>query len=211
MSDDAETHPVRAGQELGETLPARESGDEVAFGGTLGRYLVLERARRAAAWASCTRAYDPELDRKVALKLLRDRRRRRQRGPRAHACARRRRWRGSRIRTSSRSTTSATDGEGSLHRDGARRRARRCARGARRAGRGARSLDAYLAAARGLAAAHARRRSSIATSSRTTCSSATTAACASPTSGSRGVAVERPMACPSPASSSTQPDARRAP
>ena len=67
-------------------------------------------------------AYDPELDRKVALKLLRAGGRRRQRSGRRACCARRRRWRGCRTPTWSRSTTSARSGDRGLHRDGARRR-----------------------------------------------------------------------------------------
>ena len=98
-------------------------------------------------------AYDPELDRKIALKLLSDRRRRRQLGPRAACGARRRRWRGSRTRTSSPSTTSTITRRASSSRWSSCR-ARRCGSGAP-ARPWREILGAYLAAARGLAAAHA--------------------------------------------------------
>ena len=79
----------------------------------------------AAAWAWSTPPTIRELDRKVALKLLHERR---ARGTRATAraracCARRRRWRGCRTRTSSPSTTRAPIDEPRVHRDGVRRRA----------------------------------------------------------------------------------------
>jgi serine/threonine protein kinase len=44
--------------------------DTVARGATLGRYTVLERVG-AGAMGVVFAAYDPELDRKVAIKLLR--------------------------------------------------------------------------------------------------------------------------------------------
>ena len=137
-------------------------------------------------------AYDEELDRRVAIKLLRVRRRR-QPGPLAHAARgpghgqalapqRRpglRRRRVSRRRCSSRwSSSQGTTLREWLARRGAARLASEVAR------------DVH-AGRRGLAAAHARRASSTATSSPTTCSSAPTVAPASSTSASRAPTAPR--------------------
>jgi tetratricopeptide (TPR) repeat protein len=71
MSDDDATLPLKASGGLGETLPARASDPQVAFGGTVGRYLVLEVLGRGGM-GTVYAAYDPVLDRKIALKLLSD-------------------------------------------------------------------------------------------------------------------------------------------
>ena len=67
-------------------------------GARLGRYLIIERVG-SGAMGVVYGAYDPELDRKIALKLLKGSdSAERTRGARA-SCARRRRWRGWLTRT----------------------------------------------------------------------------------------------------------------
>ncbi|MCP4659073.1 MAG: serine/threonine protein kinase, partial [bacterium] len=51
--------------------PAPEAGDEVGRGTTLGRYVVVDKVGQGGM-GSVYAAYDPELNRKVALKLWRD-------------------------------------------------------------------------------------------------------------------------------------------
>ena len=88
--------------------PAATSIEGIERGTAVGRYVVLSQVG-AGAMGVVYAAYDPELDRKVALKLLLPRREARAtaKGERG-CCARRRRWRSSGTRTSSRCTTSAS-------------------------------------------------------------------------------------------------------
>ena len=75
MSDDHETRPLNK-LDLLETLPAQSGGGipdeapELDFGGKLGRYLVLDRIGRGGMGVVYA-AYDPVLDRRIAVKLLR--------------------------------------------------------------------------------------------------------------------------------------------
>ncbi|MEO8548803.1 MAG: serine/threonine-protein kinase [Kofleriaceae bacterium] len=75
MSDDHETRSLNK-LDLLETLPAHASGgipEEAAdldFGGKLGRYLVLDRIGKGGMGVVYA-AYDPVLDRRIAVKLLR--------------------------------------------------------------------------------------------------------------------------------------------
>jgi len=73
-SDRFSAATVDAGQDAGRTAPWFDSGRgnafELARGQTVGRYVVLDRLG-AGGMAVVYAAWDPELDRKVALKLLR--------------------------------------------------------------------------------------------------------------------------------------------
>jgi serine/threonine-protein kinase len=69
VSDDASTRPV-AKLDLLETLPAAHDDADLDFGGKLGRYLVLDRIGRGGMGVVYA-AYDPVLDRRIAVKLLR--------------------------------------------------------------------------------------------------------------------------------------------
>ncbi len=73
VTDDARTHPLGK-LDLLETLPARSSERDAEtgldFGGKLGRYLVLDRIGRGGMGVVYA-AYDPVLDRRIAIKLLR--------------------------------------------------------------------------------------------------------------------------------------------
>ncbi|MEO6772358.1 MAG: serine/threonine-protein kinase [Kofleriaceae bacterium] len=70
MSDEASTRPLGK-LDLLETLPAEPREDaELDFGGKLGRYLVLDRIGRGGMGVVYA-AYDPVLDRRIAVKLLR--------------------------------------------------------------------------------------------------------------------------------------------
>src|SRR5690242_18954268 len=63
------------GYDLPEQLPAdprHEPREDTELPARIGRYLVLEVVSVGGMGVVCT-AYDPKLDRKVALKLLRDR------------------------------------------------------------------------------------------------------------------------------------------
>src|SRR5262245_61314068 len=64
------THESAPGDATGPV--ADDGGELLARGATVGRYLVLERLG-AGAMGVVYAAYDPELDRKIALKLLRPR------------------------------------------------------------------------------------------------------------------------------------------
>ena len=139
----------------------------------LGRY-ACSRSSAPAAWASSTRAYDPELDRKVALKLLRAESPTASSARAARAAAARGAGDGA-LRHPNVVTVYdvGTLGEQRLHRHGARRRRD----AARVAARRARARCATIAARlRRRPGAGWRRRtrpaSCIATSSPTTCSSA---------------------------------------
>ena len=70
MSDEASTRPL-AKLDLLETLPAEARDDaDIDFGGKLGRYLILDRIGRGGMGVVYA-AYDPVLDRRIAVKLLR--------------------------------------------------------------------------------------------------------------------------------------------
>ncbi|MEO8846585.1 MAG: serine/threonine-protein kinase [Kofleriaceae bacterium] len=76
MSDDANTRPLPK-LDLLETIPAHARRDSEAdvddilvFGGRLGRYLILDRVGRGGMGIVYA-AYDPVLDRRIAVKLLR--------------------------------------------------------------------------------------------------------------------------------------------
>jgi len=70
VSDEASTRPV-AKLDLLETLPAEPRDADLDYGGKLGRYLVLDRIGRGGMGVVYA-AYDPVLDRRIAVKLLRD-------------------------------------------------------------------------------------------------------------------------------------------
>ena len=70
VSDEASTRPL-AKLDLLETLPADTTVEaDLDFGGKLGRYLVLERIG-SGGMGVVYAAYDPVLDRRIAVKLLR--------------------------------------------------------------------------------------------------------------------------------------------
>ncbi len=90
--DDGTTDTVISGEKVDPTLPRYARGAQVA------RYVILERLGNGGM-GEVYGAYDPELDRKVALKLLRARLHRTPPPPTSCACgccARPRRWRGCR-------------------------------------------------------------------------------------------------------------------
>ncbi len=86
--------------------PASVTAGDLDTGARIGRYVIIERVG-TGAMGVVYGAYDPELDRKVALKLLKPGQGVEGHGAARACCARRRRSRASRTRTSSRFTTSA--------------------------------------------------------------------------------------------------------
>ena len=138
--------------------PAAQTASLLARGATVGRYLIVERLG-AGAMGVVYAAYDPELDRKVALKLLRPdaRGRRDEAGARRAWCARRKAI----AKLSHPNVVGIFDvgvHEGRVflameylpRRHAARRGSRRSAAA------GARSSTMFIEVGRGLAAAHAR-------------------------------------------------------
>ena len=144
-------------------------------GTKVDRYQVLGAIGRGGM-GEVYAAYDPELDRRIALKVVHAAGRGRRRALRRGCCARR----APMARLSHPNVVAVHDvgtlGRRRLHRHGVRggRDPRRVAASAAPRDAGARSLDVFLAAGRGLAAAHAAG-SCTATSSRRTCWSGATA------------------------------------
>ena len=141
----AVTSPAPAGAAATAALPR---------GGTVGRYVVA-RAHRRGGMGVVYRAYDPELERqRRAQAAARGNRHRHRAAPRG-CCARRRRWRSSRTRTSSPCTTSAPSATACSSRWSSSRAHAAAVAARERRARGARSSTCSSRAGRGLAAAHA--------------------------------------------------------
>jgi len=151
VSDEASTRPL-AKLDLLETLPAETQVEaDLDFGGKLGRYLVLERIGRGGMGVVYA-AYDPVLDRRIAVKLLR--------GGDGEASAGRQRMEREAQALARLSHANVITVHDVGERDGHMYLAMELVEGATlrdwQKGRPWREvLGAYLAAARGLAAAHA--------------------------------------------------------
>ena len=134
--------------------PSSVTAGDLGTGARIGRYVIIEHVGTGAMGVVYA-AYDPELDRKIALKLLQPGHGRQGHGARRACCARRRRWRGCRTRTSSRSTTSARSTTRCSSRWSSSTAGRSRAGSTTKPRTWREILDVFIAAGRGLAAAHA--------------------------------------------------------
>ena len=177
----------------GASSSASDHAGRLARGTQVGRYIVLELVG-TGAMGTVYAAHDPELDRRVALKLLALARRRATSS--ARGCfARRRRWRGSSHPNVITVHDVGTYGDAGLRRDGARRRRDARATGSRERRATGANVLARLRRRRARARRRARGRARpprLQAGQRA--ASATTAGCGSPTSGSRAACARPPDA-----------------